>query len=84
MLKSGLVREISSIRTTNDAAFKKIVPGGGMTDAAARAERHIVFQLENFNPRIHFEVGWWSGTAIANAELAMRVTVYDANAQRRR
>jgi hypothetical protein len=71
----------ASIRNTNDAAFKNIVAGGGMTDAAPSAERHIVFQLEQFTPRIHFEQGWWSATAIANTELAMRVTVYDGHAQ---
>src|SRR5262249_8444625 len=71
----------TSIQNTNNAAFKKIVPGGGITDAAPGAESHIVFQLESFNPRIHFEAGWFSGTAIANAELALRVTIYDANAQ---
>jgi hypothetical protein len=71
----------SSIQTTNDAAFKKVVPGGGATDAAPGAQRHVVFQLESFNPRIHFEAGWWTGTAIANAELAIRVTVYDPAAQ---
>jgi len=71
----------SSIQTTNDAAFKKIIPGGGMTDAAPGAERHIVFALEQFTSRIHFEQGWWSGTAIANTELTMRVTVYDEHAQ---
>ena len=70
-----------SIRSTNNAAFTKIVTGGGMTDAAPGAERHIVFALESFNPRLHFESGWFSGTAIANAELAIRVTVHDAGAQ---
>ena len=71
----------SSIRNTNDAAFKNVVPGGGMTDAAPGAERHIVFQIESFTPRVHFEQGYWSATAIANAELAIRVTVYDGRAQ---
>lgn len=71
----------SSIRSTNEAAFKNIVSGGGMTDPAPGAERHIVFQLERFTPRLHFETGWWSGTAIANTELAMRVTVYDPQSQ---
>jgi len=72
---------VTSIQNTNNAAFTKVIPGGSMTEAAPGAERHIVFQLESFNPRIHFEAGWFSGTAIANAELAMRVTVYDASAR---
>lgn len=71
----------ASIRNTNDAAFKNVIAGGGMTDAAPGAERHVVFALEQFTPRVHFEQGWWSATAVANAELAMRVTVYDAQAQ---
>jgi hypothetical protein len=68
---------VSSIRTVmrrSRTSFTAATGGPG-------AERHVVFQLENFNPRVHFEAGWWSGTAIANAELAMRITVYDANSQ---
>ncbi len=71
----------SSIQNTNSAAFKKVIPGGGLTDAAPGAERHVVFQLEQFTPRVHFEQGWWSATAVANTELTLRVTVYDARAQ---
>lgn len=68
----------SSIRSVNETAFASIVPGGTLTEAAPGANRHIAYQLDSFNPRLHFEQGWWSGTAVANTELVIRVTAYDA------
>jgi hypothetical protein len=40
-----------SIRSTNEAAFAQLLPGGTMTEAAPGAQRHMVFQLESFAPR---------------------------------
>src|SRR5262249_32155712 len=68
-----------SIREVNDAAFSKIVPGGTMTAAGEGADEHVVFQLEQFNARLHFETGFWQATAIANTDLALKVTVLDAS-----
>lgn len=67
----------SSILSTNEAAFSGIIPGGTRSTGAPGAYRHIVFDLESFNPRLDFTETFASGRALANAELLMRVTVLD-------
>ena len=68
----------SSIGTVNDAAFEEIRQGGSVSRGSDGVDRHIVYQLDSFVPRLHFESGFWQGTAVANVELVLKVTVYDA------
>lgn len=68
----------SSIRSVNEAGFASATSGGDASQPADGVDRHLVFQLDQFTPRVHFDQGWWSATAIANTELAMRVVAYDA------
>jgi len=67
----------SSLRSVNEAGFASATAGGTASLPAPGVDRHLVFQLEEFSPRLHFETGWWSGTAIANTELVLRVVAYD-------
>jgi hypothetical protein len=71
----------SSIRSVNQTAFKSISEGGTLTQPAEGAKWHIVFELDSFTPRIHFEPGFWSATSIANVELVLKVTAYDESAK---
>jgi hypothetical protein len=67
----------SSIRSVNDSAFEQVAEGGTASQAGDGVERHLVFQLDSFEPRLRFEPGFFQGTAVANVELVLKVTVYD-------
>ena len=68
----------SSIRSVNDSAFEQIAEGGSASQGSNGVERHLVYQLDSFLPRLHFEAGFWQATAVANVELVLKVTAYDA------
>lgn len=68
----------SSIKSINAAAFAGDATVTNTATPAPGVQRHLNFQLDSFMPRLRFETGFWSATALANVELTIRVNILDA------
>ena len=73
---------VSTARTVNEETFSSLVPGGTLSEPGEGAQYHVVFDLEEFNPRVDFAREFWSARVIAEVEITMSATVLDASGNR--
>lgn len=69
-----------SIRSVIDSSFREM-EFVGVGGTASGHDFTFKFDLTDFVPTISFASGFWQGTANANVELVMRVTVMDSEGQ---
>lgn len=73
---------VSTARTVNEGTFSALVPGGTLSEPGEGATYHVVFDYEEFNPRVDFVAEYFNARAIAEVEIVMSATLLDASGNR--
>lgn len=77
-LGPGLVQ---SLQAANRKGLRNEVPNGSAQQPAPGAKYNIAIALDGFHPHLKVEMGLFSGTAVAAADVVLRIRVTDNEAK---
>ena len=73
-LGPGLVQALDA---ANHKAFHTLIPVGSAGQPAPGAKYNVAISLDGFRPHLKLEPGFFSGSGVASAEIALRIQIAD-------